>query len=66
LRLGKLFGEDRLEAACARANRARARSYRHVESILKKGLDRVPIDDGTASAKPIAHENVRGPTEYLN
>ncbi|HVK84791.1 MAG TPA: IS21 family transposase [Kofleriaceae bacterium] len=24
LRLGKLFGEDRLEAACARANRARA------------------------------------------
>lgn len=66
LRLGKRFGEERLEAACARANRAHARSYRHIESILKKGLDRAPIDDGTASTKPIAHENVRGPNEYLN
>jgi transposase len=66
LRLGKRFGQERLEAACARANRAHARSYRHVESILKKGLDRAPIDDVGTSTKPIAHDNVRGPTEYLN
>lgn len=66
LRLGKRFGEERLEAACARANRARARSYRHVESILKKGLERAPIDDLGTTTKPIAHDNVRGPTEYLN
>lgn len=66
LRLGKRYGVERLEAACARANRAHARSYRHVESILQKGLDRVPLDDGNANAVPIAHENVRGPTEYLN
>lgn len=66
LRLGKRFGEERLEAACARANRARARSYRHVESILKKGLDRAPIDDLRTTTQPIAHDNVRGPTEYLN
>jgi transposase len=37
LRLGKRFGDERLEAACARANRANARSYKHVESILLKG-----------------------------
>ena len=66
LRLGKLYGAARLEAACARANRAQARSYRHVESILKKGLDRAPADDGNTIAKLITHENVRGPTEYLN
>lgn len=66
LRLGKRFGTERLEAACARANRAHARSYKHVESILQKGLDRTPHDDGTAKAVPIAHENVRGPSEYLN
>lgn len=65
LRLGKRFGDERLEAACARANRANARSYKHVESILLKGLDRVPvIDDATAT--PIVHENVRGPGEYLH
>jgi transposase len=45
LRLGKRFGDERLEAACARANRANARSYKHVESILLKGLDRVPVID---------------------
>lgn len=66
LRLGKRFGVERLEAACARANRAHARSYRHVESILTKGLDRAVNEDGVTSAKPITHENVRGPTEYLN
>ena len=66
LRLGKRYGAERLESACARANRAQARSYRHVESILKKGLDRAPIDAGIAIAKPISHDNVRGPTEYLN
>ncbi len=66
LRLGKRFGDERLEAACARANRANARSYKHVESILLKGLDRIAIDDGAAKAVPIAHENVRGPDEYLH
>src|SRR6202142_3655047 len=35
LRLGKRYGEARLEAACARALAAGARSYRHIDSILK-------------------------------
>lgn len=67
MRLGKSYGAERLEAACARAHAANARSYRHVESILKKGLDRVPMEAATSPARsPIAHENVRGPDYYVN
>lgn len=65
LRLGKRFGDERLEAACVRANRANARSYKHVESILSKGLDRAAIEE-SPSTEPIVHENVRGPGEYLH
>ena len=70
LRLGKKYGEDRLNAACARAHTAGARSYRSVESILKAGLDRVSTDAeknrDAEPRSPIAHENVRGPGYYLN
>jgi len=67
LRLGKTYGAARLEAACARALVARARSYGHVESILKAGLDRVPlpeISDAPPTPLPEAHENIRGPRYY--
>lgn len=63
LRLSQRYGEARLEAACARAALAGARSYRHVESILKHGLDRVAIE---TDAKLVSrtHENVRGRDYY--
>ena len=63
LRLGKRYGEVRLEAACSRALRVRARSYRHIESILKNGLDRVVAADEQTSL-PLTHENVRGRGYY--
>jgi transposase len=65
LRLGKRYGEERLEKACERALRAGARSYRHVDSILKNGLDRLPLEDPD-DPKPLlpAHENVRGGDYY--
>lgn len=68
LRLGKRYGNDRLEAACARAHRARAKSYRHVESILKNGLDRVAPVESRQSPQPSLplHENVRGSDYYDN
>jgi len=67
LRLGKRFGPERLEAASARAVAVRARSYRHVESILKNGLDRLPspaepMDE--EGATPVTHENIRGGGYY--
>jgi transposase len=66
LRLAKVWGCERLEKACARALRGGARSYRHVESILKHGLDAVSPDDAVNDAAPLpSHENIRGP-EYYN
>jgi transposase len=68
LRLGKRYGNDRLEAACARALAVCARSYRHVDSILKAGLDRLPLPEPAVPAAPTAdipdHENVRGRNYY--
>ena len=63
LRLGKRYGDVRLEAACNRALRVRARSYRHVESILKHGLDRVAATDEQTTLS-LMHENVRGRDYY--
>jgi transposase len=63
LRLSKRFGNERLEAACARALDAGARSYRHVESILKNGLDRLPAE-GEPQLLSRSHENVRGRDYY--
>jgi transposase len=63
LRLGKRYGEVRLEAACNRALRVKARSYRHVESILKNGLDRVAARDEQTTLS-LTHENVRGRDYY--
>lgn len=66
LRLGRHYGEARLENAAGRALLVGARSYRHVESILRNGLDRVPLDDAAAPAgtTPKRHENIRGPGYY--
>jgi|SRR5579859_269913 len=65
MRLGRQYGDERLEAACRRALSARAFSYRSVESILKIGLDRQLLTDQLprARAHPM-HENVRGPNYY--
>lgn len=63
LRLGKRYGDERLEAACARALGVRARSYRHVESILKNGLDRVAKADESTPVS-LTHANVRGRDYY--
>ncbi len=64
MRLGKRFGDERLEAACTRALAASALSYRSVESILRHGLDRQPLPGPSPERVPRAHENVRGPDYY--
>ncbi|MEW6743660.1 MAG: IS21 family transposase [Planctomycetota bacterium] len=64
LRLGTEHGNDRLEAACTRALAIRACSYRSVASILKRGLDRVPLNSPEQPRPPINHENVRGRDQY--
>jgi len=43
MRLGQRYAPERLEAACARAFAAGARSYQSVKTILENGLDRIPM-----------------------
>jgi len=59
LRLTKIFGQDRLDAASARALELNAHSYTSLHSILKNGLDRKPRT--RAPDEPaITHFNIRG------
>jgi hypothetical protein len=67
MRLGKSYRPERLEAACRRALTLGACSYKSLESILKKGLDRQPLPppppDVIASPR---HPNIRGPQYYAH
>ena len=65
LRLGRTYGADRLEAACARALRFGSASYRYVHSILARGLEAQaePEAETSQAALPF-HENIRGGDYY--
>ena len=64
LRLGKRFGDERLEAASRRALAIQAFSFHSVESILKTGLDRQALPAPAPAARHRRHENVRGASYY--
>lgn len=66
-RLGKACGNDRLEAASARAIAIGTHSYKSVKSILDNQLDKQPLTNAgePSDSSPIEHENIRGP-EYYN
>ena len=64
MRLAKRYSPERLEAACFRALRSGAHSYRSVKSILEHGLDRVPLEIQPELTLPADHENVRGAAYY--
>jgi len=63
LRLARRYGNDRLEKACFRALVSGCRAYGSVESILKKGLDREPLESVLTPPLP-THANVRGSSYY--
>jgi transposase len=63
IRLGRRYGEERLEAACTRALLMRAYSYKSVESILKNNLDGKELPE-RPSGKCVTHENIRGNNYY--
>lgn len=65
LRLGKHYGNPRLEAACERAHRLRITSFKSIESMLKNNLERAPlVEELTPRQLPLIHENIRGPEFY--
>ena len=63
LRLAKTYGPERLEAACNRAFRIHAVTWRSIDSILKHNLDRKPRVAAQATL-PLDHANLRGPEYY--
>jgi hypothetical protein len=67
LRMGKKYGEARLESACERALALRALSYQSIQSILKTDSDKKPLrKEKTAPALPLVHDNIRGPGYYIH
>ena len=64
LRMGKLYGNARLEAACRRAYAMNAISYKSIESMLKKRLDEAPLPADAQPTLPLVHANVRGADYY--
>lgn len=64
LRLGKSYGDDRLEAACRRALTLGAHSFKSIESILMHALDNKPAPEPCELALPTDHDNIRGPSYY--
>lgn len=64
LRLGNKYTDSRLENACAKALAVGATRYQQIESILKNGLEEVPISPEPVSTAISDHTNVRGPSYY--
>jgi len=64
LRLAKAYGNERLEAACQRAARLQAITYRSIASILKHALER-QTPTPAQGPLPLHHANVRG-TDYFH
>ena len=67
LNLAKKYSPQRLEAACQRAHRINAMTYKSINSILRNSLDKVPLEPSDADdqiALPLEHDNVRGADYY--
>ena len=68
-RLDDDYPPERIEAACRRALRFGARSYKPLARMLKLGRDQHPLPDDSATEpepETIEHGNVRGPEYYLH
>lgn len=62
LRLAKKYGEQRLEAACRKANSLGVASYRSVNSMLKTGSEKTQPQKPTTVR--VEHTNIRGSTQF--
>lgn len=62
--LSRHYGEDRLEAACRRAQAIGTDSLRSIESILKSGLETHELAVTEDDDVPLDHDNIRGSAYY--
>jgi transposase len=65
LHLNRKYEPERIEAACARALRVRACTYKSVVAILRNNLDRQQPGEETPQQALPTHGNIRG-SEYYN
>ncbi len=64
VRLVKAFGQERVDAAAARALEIGARTYGSVKSILDNNLDRQAAPKRAEDSLAIQHRNIRGSRYY--
>lgn len=67
LNLSRRYSRERLEKACIRALYINSASYHSITSILKQGLDQLPLPVPTEAQEQTElplHMNVRGPHYY--
>lgn len=64
IRLGKHYGNDRLERACIKALKLNIASYKRIENMLRNGKDRVPLPEEPAPCPVGGHANIRGAEYY--
>jgi transposase len=64
LRLEKLYGKDRLEAACQRGLQGGVFNYRTIHNILTGNLDKLPSGIQPELFRIPKHDNQRGPEQY--
>ena len=64
LRLVRSYGAGRVEAACQRGLDIGAASCGSVQSILRRGLDRLPRPEPAPDEPPVWHGNIRGGGYY--
>jgi transposase len=58
--LGKKYGADRLESACARAVSFGCPTYKSLKSILQAKLDTAPLPSSEQDRQIPDHANIRG------
>ena len=64
MRLGRQHGNDRLDAACARAIALGSCRFDTVRNILAAGQDRLPFEPPAETTPTPAHDNIRGAAYY--
>lgn len=64
LRLGKQYGNERLEAACKRALQGGVFTYRTIDNILKNNMDKLSYAEQPELFATPEHDNIRGAGTY--
>jgi transposase len=64
LNLSRSWPKERLNAACARANKAGLYRLKNIKNILASNLDTLPVQDPPSMTLPQSHENIRGPQSF--